>query len=171
MPLSRPSAPPPPSFRERWQGDLGLWVSRVGAWIVAAVFLWAAVPKLMDPARFAVDIANYRLVPEAWVGWAALAVPPLELVAALALLTGFARRGAALVAAGMLAFFAVAIGQAVVRGIDIDCGCFGSAAEARATWWSVARNVGLIACCVLALAWRKPPDPRAVDEGSSSSPS
>jgi len=127
------------------------WVDWAARALVAGVFLFAGVPKLLDPASFAEAIENYQLLPREHVGWLAVVLPPLEIAIALALVTGVAKRGAALAAAGMLAVFAVAIGQAVVRGIDIDCGCFGAATEAAASWWSVARNVALIACCAAVL--------------------
>ncbi|MGB0679039.1 MAG: MauE/DoxX family redox-associated membrane protein [Polyangiales bacterium] len=122
------------------------WLCRLA---VALVFIFAAVPKLLDPAAFAQSIDNYRLLPSAWAPYIALWVPPLELVIAAALLVGIGERGAASIAGLMLVVFAVGIAQAIVRGIDIDCGCFGKALESRASWLSVLRNVALTA----ASAW------------------
>lgn len=134
---------------------LARWVARL---VVAGVFLFAAVPKLMDPAAFAEAIDNYRMLPSELSGPLALVVPAIELIAALALVLGPGRRGAALVAAGMLAFFIVGIGQALVRDINIDCGCFGSAHESQASWLSVVRNVVLIALSALVVFERREPD-------------
>ena len=119
--------------------------------VVAGVFVWAAVPKLLDPAGFASDVANYHLLPESWAGATATIVPALELVIAVALLTGWGARGAALAALGMLLVFTIAIGQAMARGIDIDCGCFGEESSARADVGSLVRNVLLMAACLVAL--------------------
>lgn len=120
--------------------------------LVAAVFLWAGVPKLLDPATFAEDISNYRLVPDTVAAYAAVIVPVLEIVIALALITGVEAKGSALVAAAMLAGFAVAMLQAIVRDIDLTCGCFGTATESEVGWGSIARNVGLMAACGLVIA-------------------
>ncbi len=66
----------------------------------------------------------------------------------------------------MLLVFAVAMAQAIVRDIDIDCGCFGKAATARVGWSSVLRNVGLtLACAVVVAAPDVPFRLRARSEG------
>jgi len=116
--------------------------------ILAAVFLFAAVPKLLDPVTFARDIDNYRLVPDAAIGPLALALPVAEILIGLALISGFYARGAALVCGAMLIGFAAGMVQAILRGIDLDCGCFGRAAEAQVSWWTVGRNLTLLAFSV-----------------------
>jgi putative oxidoreductase len=110
---------------------------------LAAVFVWAALPKLVDPGEFASAIQNYRVVPESYVGVLAVLVPVFELVVALALLTPTFQHGAALLAALMLAAFAIAMAQARARGIDLRCGCFGATFEAKVSWLTVARSAGL----------------------------
>lgn len=119
---------------------------------LAAVFVWAAVPKLIDPGEFASAIQNYRVVPESYVGVLAVLVPVFELAVALALLSATYQRGAALLAALMLAAFAVAMAQARARGIDLRCGCFGATFEAKVSWLTVARSAGLsgLACVIFA---------------------
>lgn len=110
---------------------------------LAAVYLFAAIPKLSDPAAFARDIDNYHAVPVEWAGVLAVVLPPLELAVAAALVVGVHARGAALVSAGMLVVFAGAMAQAIARDIDIDCGCFGSAMAMEVSGWSILRNVVL----------------------------
>ncbi len=121
-------------------------------WVVAAVFLFAAIDKVLDPTSFATDIDNYRMVPDALIGPMAVALPLVEVLVGLALVTGVHARGAAVVAAAMLVAFAVAMIQAIARGIDLDCGCFGTVIETQVSWLTVARNVALtIACAVVAM--------------------
>lgn len=111
--------------------------------ILAAVFLFAAPGKLADPTSFARDIDNYRMIPDALIGPLALMIPPAEIVIGLALVSGVWARGAALVSSAMLVGFAVGMVQAIVRGIDLDCGCFGALAEAQVSGWTVGRNLTL----------------------------
>ncbi len=69
-----------------------------------------------------------------------------------------------IVAAVLLLALIVFTGAAVVRlrqGRAIDCGCFGRF-EARVSWGTVARNLGLITLTVVLLA-----DPGRVSQGSS----
>jgi len=121
--------------------------------ILAVVFAFAAVPKLIDPGSFAADLENYRVLPEHLVGHAALYLPALELAVAVALLLPNYRQGAAVLAAAMLLVFAVAMAQARVRGIDLSCGCFGAAFESKVSWWTVARSVLLAAIAAIPIFW------------------
>jgi len=116
---------------------------------LGALFLWAAVPKLLDPSGFAEAIGNYHLLPAAVVGPLAVAMPVLETVVGLALVSGVEARGGAIVAGLLLVVFAAAMTQAILRGIDLDCGCFGAETRAQVTWWSVGRNAGLTLLSVL----------------------
>lgn len=123
------------------------------ALIVAIVFVFAAVPKLLEPGSFAADILNYRVLPEPLVGHAALFVPAFELSVALGLLWPRYQRGAALLAALMLVVFAGAMAQARVRGIDLSCGCFGAAFESKVSWWTVTRSSLLALIAAIPLLW------------------
>ena len=109
---------------------------------LGAVFLYAAATKVPDMATFAQDLANFRLLPPALVPYAASIVVGIEVVAGLALVMGFGARAAALVAAGMLIVFIGALSQALLRGIDLRCGCFSG--QENATWGTVLRDVALL---------------------------
>lgn len=117
-----------------------LWVLRG---LLAAVFAYAAVPKLIDPGEFAAAIQNYRAVPDTFAGYLAVFVPAFELVIALGLLLPGYQRGAALLATLLLVAFGAAMAQARWRGIDLSCGCFGAVLEAKVSWLTVARTLGL----------------------------
>lgn len=137
-------------------------MSRICGVILSAVFAFAAVPKLFEPGSFAADIENYRVLPEALVGLAAVFMPAFELIIALALLWPRYQRGAALLATSLLLVFAIAMAQARVRGIDLSCGCFGAAFESKVSWLTVARSLGLAALGVISLLW----SPLSAAEGS-----
>ncbi len=109
---------------------------------VGVLFVYAAATKLPDMAAFAVDVANYRVVPPALVPLAAAALVGVELVAGTALVVGLWARPAAILASLMLALFAAALAQALLRGIDLECGCFG--VPGRATWLTVLRDAGFL---------------------------
>lgn len=121
--------------------------------ILAAVFVVAAVPKLIDPGSFANDLLNYRLLPESLLGLIALFVPALELIIAGALLWPRYQRGAALLSTLLMLGFAAAMGQARLRGIDLSCGCFGAAFESKVSWLTVARSLLLAAMSAVPLFW------------------
>jgi len=115
--------------------------------VVGAAFVWAGLGKIADPVSFSDAIVNYRLVPAWMITPMAATLPALEIVAGACLIVGLFARGAALVASGLLGVFTVAIVQAIVRGINVDCGCFGAGSEAAAGigWREVVRDLALLA--------------------------
>jgi hypothetical protein len=116
------------------------WSIRIG---LCALFLWAGSAKLIDPGTFAQDISHYRVLPEKLIPALAVGLPVLECVVALALLTRAYLSGAAWLSTGMLALFAGAMAQAKLRGIDLDCGCFGREIADPVSWGKVALDGGL----------------------------
>lgn len=112
--------------------------------LLAAVFGVAGALKLADPSAFATQIANYHLFP-ATAPVVAATLPVLELILATALLLGPVpwRRAAAVASLPVLLAFLIAVTAAYARGIDIDCGCFGSGGG-KIGPLTIARNAGLL---------------------------
>ena len=77
-----------------------------------------------------------------WHGvWRGLAAAGLALLAAPARL----RAAGALVIAGMLTVFTIAISLNLLRGIEASCGCFSTRADAAVSdGWNLVRNGALI---------------------------
>ncbi|MBN1540616.1 DoxX family membrane protein [candidate division KSB1 bacterium] len=113
-------------------------------WILGLVFIIAGVPKIIDPAGFAVAVDNYRLLPYFIVVVMALVLPWLEVFIGLALISGRLWRGGALLTIGLYGVFIIAIGSAMMRGLDIDCGCF-STGEHDANFRRIIEDVILMA--------------------------
>ena len=118
--------------------------------LLGGVFGYAAFSKLVDMRQFAEEIANYQMLPAALVPALAAAVVGVELVCALLLVLGLRARAASLLVALLLLVFIGALSQALLRGINLSCGCFGGADEA--TWGTVARDVALLLLAALP-AW------------------
>ena len=128
-----------------------VWFERLFRWTVAGIFLAAAVPKILDPSGFASDISHYAMVPDGLVNAQAVILPWIEAVLALALLAGFAVEGGLLLAGLLLAAFLAALGQAWVRGLDIDCGCFGHSDARGNVGVAFLRDLGFLSLGLLAL--------------------
>jgi uncharacterized membrane protein YphA (DoxX/SURF4 family) len=92
--------------------------------VLAAVFLYACVHKILHPADFAKIIYGYKILPGWAVNLAAITMPWFELAAGLSLLLGVYPRAGALLASGMLLIFILAISFNLIRGHEFDCGCF-----------------------------------------------
>ena len=97
--------------------------------LLGMLFLYAAGQKLFvsGVAQFAVEVANYKLLPDAMVLMVAYFLPWLEVATGICLMLNFWREGASVCAIGMTLVFCGGIGWAWSQGLDITCGCFGKA--------------------------------------------
>ncbi len=118
--------------------------------VLGGLFIYAGVVKVVDPLDFAQDIRNYRLVGQSLSFVAAVVLPWLEILAGAFLIAGIWKRGAALVITGLLVFFIVLTLVTMARGLDVDCGCFGSLSR-KSGWGVVFEDLGMLALglCVL----------------------
>jgi uncharacterized membrane protein YphA (DoxX/SURF4 family) len=98
---------------------------------LGAIFVAAALPKLVDPPSFAHMIYNYRIVPGPLVNLMSLTMPWLELLCGLALILGIWPHTARTLIAAMLVTFILAISINLARGNAIDCGCFDVSAAGK----------------------------------------
>ncbi|MCK6483685.1 MAG: hypothetical protein HUU22_03665 [Phycisphaerae bacterium] len=98
--------------------------------LVAGIFLYAAYAKVIDPNGFIYDLRHYRLFPDWTLHPLALMVPWWEAFAALALLVPSWRRAGSVLTGLMGAAFFVSVSQALYRGLNISCGCFGHGEDA-----------------------------------------
>jgi uncharacterized membrane protein YphA (DoxX/SURF4 family) len=98
---------------------------------LGAIFVAAALPKIVDPPSFAHMIYNYKIVPGALVNLMALSMPWVELLCGLALIFGIWKGTARTLIAAMLATFIFAIFINLARGNAIDCGCFDVSAAGK----------------------------------------
>lgn len=116
------SAPAGGTGFARW--FLHPWLTVRMSIALGAIFIAAALPKLVDPPSFAHMIYNYRIVPGPLVNLSALLMPWVEILAGAALCLGLWRRSAASIIGAMLVVFIVAISINLVRDNPVNCGCF-----------------------------------------------
>lgn len=94
--------------------------------VVGGVFIWAGILKILEPLEFAQNIANYRVVSRDISFFLALVLPWLEVLCGILVILGILRSASSFLLSGMLGIFLVLITITILRGLDVDCGCFGS---------------------------------------------
>ena len=94
--------------------------------LIGGIFFYAGLEKILDPFKFSVAIYNYLIFPDFLIGGMAATIPWIEAMAGLCLLSGFNTKGAAALTSFLLLIFIALIIISAIRGLDIDCGCFGS---------------------------------------------
>lgn len=123
--------------------------------VLAGVLAYAGLAKLGDLSGVAASIANYRILEDAVVPFVAALLPAAEIAVAVALVGGPCVQGGALLSAIMLVTFAAGMAQARLRGIDVECGCFGPGIESKVSWTKVALNLALASVAGV-LTWARP---------------
>jgi putative oxidoreductase len=129
------------------------WISWILRLSIAAIFIYAGITKVITPLRFITDVNNFHLLP--WVMTVGLAfyLPWLEIFCGVALLLLPLRRGALLILLTFTLAFVFALASARIRGIDINCGCFGHATQNLSFATHIALDFGILA--VLAWLWQE----------------
>ncbi len=92
---------------------------------LAGVWLVSGGMKLADRIGTVVAVDAYEVLPSAFVPVVASVLPLVELALGVLLLVGAGTRVAAAVSAAVLVVFLAGLAQAWIRGLSIDCGCFG----------------------------------------------
>lgn len=103
------------------------WLTQVVAWCFGGLFLWAGWLKVQDPGMFLLNIRGYQLLPDPFAAWLALTLPWLEILAGAAVFSGWFWRGGLLLLNALLVVFAAVLIISMIRGLDVECGCFGGA--------------------------------------------
>lgn len=127
------------------------WLEASLAVGLGILFVYAALPKIRQPAEFAQAIKYYRILPLWAVNAVAIILPWCELLSGVALFIRRLRCGGAWLVGGMAAVFSAAVVSALVRGLDISCGCFERSSAAGLK--TLALDAGIIVCAA-AILWR-----------------
>lgn len=131
------------------------------------MFIASSLPKIRLPYAFLSDVYGYELVGPKLGVMVAMLLPWLELLVGICLVGGIFVSGALLASTAMGAMFTFVLASALVRHLDISCGCFSSAAG-KISYLTLIRAVAITLFSVAAYAatillapkeWLSPPAP------------
>ena len=118
--------------------------------LLSGVFIYAGAVKMISPYPFADSVASFKLLPGPMINLLALGLPAFELTMGSFLLFGPFKRVATLGALVLTGGFALALASALLRGLPVDCGCFGSGSSAAHQGWvPLGRDLLLVGMAVL----------------------
>jgi uncharacterized membrane protein YphA (DoxX/SURF4 family) len=113
--------------------------------MLGVIFIYASINKIEYPSAFSQAISNYKLFPDILTNLLAIWLPWLELITGLLIITGLWIKGNALILSILSLIFATITGIAILRGLDISCGCFSLADDQKSVQWThVVQNFGLL---------------------------
>lgn len=114
--------------------------------MLALVFLFFGLEKIVAPEKFAKELLNYGFFPYKLVNIMALILPWVEVLTGMALVVGVKIRSMAVLSGLMMLAFIASVGAAMALGLDISCGCSSSHAK-NVGWEKIIENL-----CYLVLA-------------------
>lgn len=128
--------------------------------IIGGIFLVSGLAKISDPVRLIFTLRDFKLFPEIIVPFTAIYLPWLEFILGLLIIVGLLYRTSSLMLACLNFIFMLAILSVIVRGIEVDCGCFGLLADMlkipdMADMKAVIRNMLFIGMCIYIFRTKK----------------
>ncbi|WP_299982427.1 MauE/DoxX family redox-associated membrane protein [Desulfobacula sp.] len=92
--------------------------------ILAGVFIFASIDKILHPQAFAQAVFDYQVLPDSLINLVALILPWLELLVGASLLLNRWMAGVVSIVTILMSIFVGLIFFNLARGLDISCGCF-----------------------------------------------
>jgi uncharacterized membrane protein YphA (DoxX/SURF4 family) len=118
--------------------------------ILAALFLFSGIAKMFDLRGFSIITAKFGMLPRQLVKPFAYALPFVEVLLGLWLLSNRMLYWSSLGAIALMVVSEIGIAGALIRQKKIEnCGCFGPALKVPVTWRKFAENLIWLAMAVL----------------------
>ncbi len=92
--------------------------------LIGSLFIYSSIFKIIDPAAFAGSVAQYGILTENLVPYAAIAIPYMEIFIGICLVLGFSIRPASTAGIMLMIIFMAGIIYNMAYGKTFDCGCF-----------------------------------------------
>lgn len=124
--------------------------------ILGVVLVVAGGLKVTSPLVSARAVRAFQILPYDLAGYVGYALPVVEILVGLLLVVGLFTRLSAVVGGLLMLAFIIGISSAWIRGLSIDCGCFGGGGAVAAPQTKyvadLLRDAGLVACAVWLVA-------------------
>jgi len=127
----------------------------IARFVLGGVFLYAGFVKITNPTVFAGEIAAYRILPYFGNYLTAAILPWVEAICGLLLIIGCRTRAAAAVILALTIVFMAALASTIVRGLDIDCGCFRRGEGKTSAWTALGRDALLFVAGLMAIRMKQ----------------
>lgn len=111
---------------------------------MGGLFVYSAYTKITDLDYFVKSLENYKLLPEESLNLFAIIIPWLELIIGVFLILGIFVRESAVLGSILMILFIMAIASAMARGLDIECGCFGTKNGSRVGLLRIIEDLAIL---------------------------
>jgi uncharacterized membrane protein YphA (DoxX/SURF4 family) len=101
------------------------WLGLIARLILGGVLIAAGWLKAFNTAEAENAVRAYQVLPLSVADFVGISLPWIEIGIGILLILGVVTRFAAIAGGAIMVIFIIAIAQAGLRGLSIDCGCFG----------------------------------------------
>lgn len=101
------------------------WLGLIARLILGGVLIAAGWLKAFNTADAENAVRAYQVLPLPVADFIGITLPWIEIALGILLFLGVATKFAAIAGGAIMVIFIIAIAQAGLRGLSIDCGCFG----------------------------------------------
>ncbi len=119
--------------------------------ILGTLFIAASWGKIIDPSTFTQSIIKYRILSPGLSEIAAYVLPWTELVLGVMIVLNIKSRFSSALIGIILLVFIGALASTLIRGLDINCGCFMNQAPSSSgnshVWSAIIRDILLLIPC------------------------
>lgn len=149
--------------RTRHLGGWGVvaWVGLLARLLVGGIWIWAGLLKVPHPEESVTAVRAYQLLSPSLADGVGRVLPMLEVVVGACLVVGLLVRVTGGLSALLQVAFIIGIASVWIRGISINCGCFGDGGydpDAFSKYpWEIARDTGLLLLSALVVWLRRTP--------------
>ena len=119
------------------------------------ILIYASIDKILHPFQFAQVIENYQVLGVHLSRWLAIWLPWLELITGILLITGIWLDAAITVNLAMMSVFLIAIFQAYIRDLNVECGCFSTQGGTHIGFTKLLFNISLLIGSLIMCADKK----------------
>jgi uncharacterized membrane protein YphA (DoxX/SURF4 family) len=138
-------------LRSQWDaGRLPDLIGLLARLILGGALILAGGLKVTSPAVSARAVRAFQILPYDFAGYVGYALPVFEILIGLLLVAGIFTRVSAVLGGLLMLAFIIGISSAWMRGLSIDCGCFGGggtiAAPQTQYLKDLLRDTGFVAC-------------------------
>jgi uncharacterized membrane protein YphA (DoxX/SURF4 family) len=124
--------------------------------LLGGMFITASLDKIAHPRLFAEVIFNYQILPLSLVNLASAVMPLLELIAGVTIIIGFWTRSSSFILSGLTLIFIGAISFNMIRGLEVNCGCFDVISGSKIGVELLVRDILLFIAGILIILEKKP---------------
>lgn len=129
------------------------WITLLFRLILGGVLLAAGGLKVGHLQKSAMAVRAYEVLPISVANVIGYSLPWIEVGLAIFLILGVFVKQSAMASGALMFIFIIGIAQAGLRGLSIDCGCFGGGGQVAAGQTKylaeIFRDVGLLAIALV----------------------